>query len=227
MQIKEVTLKTSKVEEMKDFYTNVLGFPLIDEDRDSFQIAAGSSKLVFTGRDARGEPYYHFAFSIPGTKFYEAKAWVKRKVDLNLENGEDEADFPHLSARSFYFYDPAGNIVEFIARHSITETEEEAFSTKNIVNISEVSLTVEDAIAAGEQLQEFGIKERDNEPINASSLNFIGERETGVFLLLTQPGRRWIFSNKAAAVYPLRLSLANNVQILVDEYHPFVIDNTG
>ena len=65
----------------------------------------------------KGRPYYHFAFNIQSNMFNKAKSWVKEKVSLNLEDGEDEADFSHLPAHSLYFYDPSGNVVEYILRH--------------------------------------------------------------------------------------------------------------
>ncbi|WP_085505155.1 hypothetical protein [Thalassobacillus devorans] len=104
-------------------------------------------------------------------------------MKLNSEEGEDEADFSHIQAHSLYFYDPAGNVVEFISRHSTAEKSEEPFSSKSILNISEMSLTVEGAIKTGRKLIELGLKERDDDPISDSSLNFMGKNATGPFLM--------------------------------------------
>ncbi|WP_172373820.1 hypothetical protein [Sporosarcina jiandibaonis] len=223
MEIKQVTLRTHNFEKMKRFYNKTLELTLIYEDQERFCVAVGSSKLEFTKKGVKERPYYHFAFNIQSNIFDEAKSWVKEKVNLNLEDGDDEADFSHLPARSLYFYDPSGNVVEFISRHSISEAGEKTFSPKSILNISEISLTVPDAIKAGKQLVERGINERDNEPLSSTSLNFMGDSTTGVFILLNQPDRRWIFSEKVSAIFPLEITLANDVQITLNDKYELVI----
>nr|WP_255688295.1 hypothetical protein [Pontibacillus sp. HN14] len=192
---------------------------VINEGGHCFEVRVGESVLVFTSKNVAGAPYYHFAFNVPSNQFNDAKQWVQSRVQLNTEEGEDEADFSNLPAHSLYFYDPAGNIVEFIARHSISEDREEPFSAKNLLNISEISLTVQDALWAGEKLKSIGIHERDQEAISGSSLNFMGNREDGNSLLLIEPGRRWIFSNKEAEIHPLEILLKTGERIMVNDQH--------
>jgi catechol 2,3-dioxygenase-like lactoylglutathione lyase family enzyme len=217
MEIKSLILKTKNVKEMKKFYLDSLGFPLIKEGENSFRIAIGSSELEFTSDNAEGKPYYHFAFNIQANKFDEAKSWVREKVSLNTEDGKDEADFSHLPAHALYFYDPAGNIVELISRHSISDEGKESFSAdKSVLNISEIGLTVDDAIDAGERLIDIGIHERDNYPLSSTSLNFMGDNSKGIFIILTPPERRWIFSDKLSAIYPLEIITTDNSRIVIN-----------
>ena len=227
MEIRRITLKTKDVEKMKFFYTETLGMTLSKECRESFQVSVGSSQLEFTSRDVEGDPYYHFAFNIPSNKFKEAKAWLEGKVELNDEEGRDEAYFPNLSAHSLYFNDPAENVVEFISRYSTAEARDEPFSQNSILNISEISLTVDDAIKTGRQLMDIGINARDNQTISSTSLHFMGDRATGVYILLVQPGRRWIFSNKTSAIYPIDIEVNTNNQIVVNENHAVTIHPTS
>ncbi|MBM7602721.1 catechol-2,3-dioxygenase [Metabacillus crassostreae] len=99
MEIKSMTLQTTKLTEMKDFYINKLGFNLTEESDNSFRLAVGSSELEFTSnRVITSNPYYHFAFNIPSNKFIEAKKWIKERVSLNLEEGQDEIHFTKLQA---------------------------------------------------------------------------------------------------------------------------------
>lgn len=149
MEVKKAILKTSDINSMKTFYTEILGMPLTEESEDKFQVIAGTSLLEFKANNVDSEPFYHFAFDIPSNKFRDAKTWVESKVKLNSEDGEDEVNFSHIPAHSLYFNDPAGNVVEFISRHSTAEKSEEPFSQKSILSISEMSLTVEDAIKTG------------------------------------------------------------------------------
>jgi catechol 2,3-dioxygenase-like lactoylglutathione lyase family enzyme len=216
MEIKLVILQTKNIIEMRRFYINTLGFPLIKEGDNGFRFAVGSSELEFTSNEINGNPYYHFAFNIPANKFNEAKAWTKKRVNLNMEEGEDEVDFAHLPAHALYFDDPAGNVVEFISRHSVAENSTEPFSIKSVLNISEIGLTVDDVVSASKSLSDVGVIERDNGEISKKNLNFMGEREKGIFIILNEPERRWIFSDKISAIYPLSITLSNNNKIVVN-----------
>ncbi|CAM5585876.1 hypothetical protein SAFG77S_09194 [Streptomyces afghaniensis] len=220
MEVKLLTLQTNNIKEMKSFYVETLGFPLIKEDSHSFCIKAGSSKLKFTSENVLGNPYYHFAFNIFANKFAEAKSWVKERVALNVnDEGEDEVYFSNFQAHSLYFYDPSGNIVEFISRNSISEQDEAPFSSESVINISEIGVTVSDVAAAGKRLMEVGINERDNKPLDLTSINFMGDKSKGIFLILNKPGREWFFSNKISAVFPL--------EIITSQHHTIVVDVEG
>ncbi|WP_028784791.1 VOC family protein [Thalassobacillus devorans] len=224
MDIRKVVLQTTKLKEMQEFYVSRLGFRLLHEAADHFRIAVGASELEFTSEKIEGNPYYHFAFNIPANKFNEAKLWMKEKVRLNVEDGEDDVYFSHMDAYAFYFYDPSGNIVEFISR-STSKERMEPFSAASILNISEMSLTVNDAITAGGKLRDIGIKERDNESISSTSLNFMGDRESGVFLLLVQPGRKWFFSDKVSAIFPIEITLQNNMKVCINRDNKLAINS--
>nr|WP_304216530.1 VOC family protein [Fredinandcohnia onubensis] len=222
MEIKLVILQTDRIDEMKKFYVDLFRFPLIKENNSSFRIKVGSSELEFTSENVKGNPYYHFAFNIPSNKFREAKSWVKERVELSVEDGEDEAYFSFFSAHALYFYDPAGNIVEFISRQG-SEEETNPFSIDSVINISEIGLTVNDAISAGTRLIEIGIKERDNKTLSQTSLNFMGEKLKGIFIILNQPGRRWIFSDKLSAIYPLKILTTDGSIIVVNASNQFEV----
>lgn len=124
---------------------------------------------------------------------------------LNTEEDQDEIKFSQLGARSFYFYDTAGNIVEFIAREGSDCLEEKAFSARCLMDISEVSLTLANVLEATGELERLGLKTRDNEPIQRTYLNFLGDNGTHSYFLLVEPGRRWIFSDRVSEIYPLEV----------------------
>jgi len=224
MEIKKLTLQTDKLNIMKYFYTQVLAFPLYDEHHDCFQIKAGSSIIEFTDKDVAGRPYYHFALNIPSNQFREAKEWLKGKLTLLVEDGKDEADFSFWPAHSCYFEDPAGNIVELVARYKENPINESAFSVNSVLNISEIGLVVKDAKRVGEQLEAIGILESDGDPISNSSLNFMQENKNGVFILLTNTGRRWLFSDKKSEIFPLKITLEKDIVLGVDGKLEFFIE---
>lgn len=64
MKTAELELKTHRFREMKDFYSNVLGFKLVATDEGLFKVQTGSSILTFKGLSDDVQPFYHFAFNI-------------------------------------------------------------------------------------------------------------------------------------------------------------------
>ncbi|MGE7021634.1 VOC family protein [Solibacillus cecembensis] len=221
MEIKRLTLQTDKLQSMKEFYTNDLGFSLCGESPTSFRIQVGKSVLEFTNSNVVGKPYYHFALNIPSNQFQEAKTWLKRKQPLLLEDGEDEADFPFFPAHSCYFEDPAGNIVELIARYHVNPMSELPFSIDSILNISEIGLIVKDAPVVGEQLKKINLIKSDNAPITNATLSFMQDSKNGVFIILTGTGRRWLFSNKVSKVFPMKINMDNHYCLGIDGNNGF------
>ncbi|MFD6441335.1 VOC family protein [Peribacillus sp. NPDC060186] len=215
MLINKVSLIASNIAEMKKFYVELLNAKLLDESHHGFTIKAGDSELVFTETKHGREPFYHFAFNIPSNQFQEAKQWIKGRTTLNTEDGDDEVYFSHLNAHSLYFTDPAGNIVEFIARHSIAPESDVPFSMDSLLNIGEINLTTTEINAIGQKLIDFGIPPRDNGTLNPNGISFMGSN--GVFILLSKPGRRWFFSDRAAEVHPLTIDIEPEKTIQQDE----------
>ncbi|WP_077324880.1 glyoxalase [Virgibacillus siamensis] len=215
MKINKVTLQSNNLIEVKDFYVNRFGFVLLDSDEKRFSIKVGESILEFQENSRDSEPFYHFAFNIPRNLFREAKEWTRSKVELNTDDGEDEAHFAFLNANACYFYDPAGNIVEFIARAS-SPASENNFTVKEILNISEINVTTSDVKRAADQLKEAGVPVRENESLDENSLNFMGEADGGAFILLGPAGRRWIFSDKYSEVHPLKILV--NDDLIIEQF---------
>ncbi len=228
MEIKSLTLHSNNLLETKEFYTKTLGFTLVSEDTNYFKIKVGTSILTFTNQDSYNNPFYHFAFNIPSNKYSEAKQWTRDRINLLTENGEDEVEFSHLPAHAFYFYDPSGNIVEFIARYGINQDSDLPFTPESILNISEIGLIVEDAMKTGNKMIKNGINKRDNKPISVKYLNFMGQKRKGIFVILTQPGRKWLFSEKYSAIFPLEIELDNSKILKVNSNKDFlIIDNVN
>src|SRR5690606_12387971 len=99
---------------------------------------------------------------------------------------------------------------------SISEKGEGPFSVEGVLNINEIGLTVEDVVTVRNILIEISIHERDDKLISTTSLNFMGEKSKGIFIILNKPGRQWFFSDKISAVYPLEITTSNQYRISVD-----------
>lgn len=201
MKIHELELFIPNYEETVSFYKNTLGFNPIREEANVTSFQTGES--IFTlHKDETHAYYYHFAFNIPPNLFQSAKNWVSAKIPLSLEDGHDEVTFHASKATSFYFEDPAGNIVEYIARSETTsEATAQHFDESQIVNISEIGLTARDVKRCIEEMISPPIRIQHNKPISNDSLNFLGG--DGVFILVGPVGRIWYFSDKPAIEAPV------------------------
>lgn len=224
MDIKHVQLQTNKLQEMKVFYGELLGFTILNASSNCFQIQVGISIIEFTNQGVEGKPFYHFAFDIPANQFAQAKKWLKSKTVLLKENGDDEVYFSFSMAKSCYFEDPSGNIVEFIARLNDTPNSEIPFSITSIQKISEMSLVVPDTLSTAKQLAQIQIMEREHTPISKHSLNFMSDLNTKVYLLLVAPGRTWYFSDKPSEIFPLTITLDSGHVLGVDQHKQFFIN---
>lgn len=151
MLIPRLTLLTSNMFAQKDFYTSLLALPA-QLDGDSLHIQAGKTELIFKQQnDFDGA--YHFCFNIPENKFAECKAWTLNKIPLLKDDkGNDEFRGGSWNCSSIYFKDPAGNILEFIARHDQKNATNESFNSKHILQVSEIGLPSQNVISFAKDL---------------------------------------------------------------------------
>ncbi|WP_339298220.1 VOC family protein [Paenibacillus sp. FSL R5-0623] len=145
MKIREVGLLTHQVEAIKEFYGTLLELDLVEDNAASVTFRAGNSVLSFKKAPEQEKPYYHVAFTIPTNTLADAKRWAQdRNIPLLSKDGQDEFYFPYWDATAFYFYDPSGNLMEFISHHSLDNAVDEAFEAKHLLCISEIGLPVDD-----------------------------------------------------------------------------------
>lgn len=217
MRITAATLWTNDVKPMQDFYTETLGFPLVEETATAFTVQIGTSQLRFELDTTQQPKQYHFAFNVPGDAFRLAKDWLRHRVPLLNEDGEDEIFFENINAHSVYFYDTDENVVELIARHDVNPDKAlEKFTVRDILDIGEMNVTTPDVASVGAQFAELGVFHRYHQPINVDFLNFLGASEDGTHLLLGREDRTWLFSPKPAITSPLVLELDGNLHVRLD-----------
>lgn len=227
MNIKHVTMYASNFDATKQFYLNKFQFPLISEDSDRFTMNVGKTTVTFIEASLNEIPFYHFAFDIPSNQFEEAKKWAKEKVSLSKNQGDDEVYFEGIDAKSIYFEDPAGNIVEFICRLSDAKQSTAPFSASSLQKMSEMSIVVKDKLKSVSALHAVSIFERDHKEIAAEGLTFMGARKDASYLLFVNEGRTWFFSNKNAEVFPMEVLLSDGVLVKIDENLELVSSNHG
>ena len=220
MRITETTLYTNRLDEMKHFYTERLGLSVIEEDLSSFRINLGEDALVFQEAATNQKRQYHFAINIPSNRFKEAKEWIKSRIPLLTEDGEDEIYFEGIDATSLYFYDADENVVELIARHSINvESDADVFSTHDFLGIGEMSLTAINPLHVAQELANIEIHRRDGNPIDERHLNFLGAPNSETYILLVPKNRVWLFSPKLSIPSPIQMVIDRQYIVEMDEKH--------
>jgi catechol-2,3-dioxygenase len=206
MEIIRLTLLSGRLEEQKQFYVNRLRLPLLEEENTFFTVAAGETRLRFSFATDDSNPFYHFAFNIPENKIEEAREWLAERVKLSADDGETLIHFPHWNAHSLYFTDPAGNIVEFIARHNLQNQTDHPFDQNDILCVSEIGLPVDNVLDRVEELQvAMGLQ-----PWRTPSDQFTPVGDEHGLLILVPVGRVWFMSEKSAQPFPLELTINGN-----------------
>ncbi|WP_288393751.1 VOC family protein [uncultured Vagococcus sp.] len=216
MRIAKASLLTNFFNETLDFYQTKLGFTIKNQTATTFEVKIGKDLIEFTESHLEEAPFYHFAFDIPAGSFEEAKQWLQRKVDLSTEGGNDQITFDILDSSSVYFEDPSGNIVEFIERRKTNPKSDVEFSAKSIQGISEMSFIVDKKLEVANELLNYDIKGMFNSEVKADGLSFMTDQENKVFILLVNPGRKWLFSEKKSKMFEQEIVLDSGLVLKID-----------
>jgi catechol 2,3-dioxygenase-like lactoylglutathione lyase family enzyme len=189
MNIVEVELRSDNLAETEKFYKAVLGLQAFSSTKERLCFSIGYSKLIF--RKSEGlKPVYHFAVDVPNNRFMDAYHHIRRQVAIiPLPDGEPIADFTAWKAKSFYFFDNNGNIVECITRYPNKTISETPFGNGSYISLSEIGLVTNDVPQlAGRLYSEDGIAAYKRQP-PADTFTVCGNDE-GLFILVAK-GREW------------------------------------
>lgn len=144
MRIEHLALKTSRLEEQRHFYGEILGMEIREVSLTSFEVQLELSVLRFT-QSAQATPY-HIAFHIGASQQHKALDWLKQRVDILQDQEKEIIDFSSWNAKSIYFYDPDKNVLEFISRRHLYPTKEDAFAGRSVLGISEIGLATDNVL---------------------------------------------------------------------------------
>jgi catechol 2,3-dioxygenase-like lactoylglutathione lyase family enzyme len=203
-RFKKLILNTSVLQEQFNFYSNVLGFEIKDKTETQFSIVIGESILIFKETEEEEAPFYHYAINIPSNKHLEAKTWLAERTPLlrSGNNGEDILYFDFWDAHAIYFKDPAGNIGELIARHSLDNDRDGTFGLSDMLCVSEIGTPVENTNDMYNALKSnYGLK-------SYGESMFVGD-ENGLFVVVPV-SRMWFPEyTQRAAVYPIDINISD------------------
>ncbi len=141
------------LEKMAGFYGQTLGLPVQAAAGEGIHVQAGGTEITFLPTtEPEAQPFYHFAFNIPENKILAARSWQLERTPLfstpeNLRDPSFPNDVRHFrnwNAHSLFFWDPAGNVVEYIARHELRNSAAGSFTSRDILCASEIAFVVDD-----------------------------------------------------------------------------------
>ena len=152
MNITYLELITKDLQKQYDFYANILGLP-VNRLSAGLEVQAGTATLVFTQAEPDFDGAYHFAFNIPENQLAAAIQWSSGRFPLlHNDTGKEIFDSKSWNSHSVYFKDPAGNVLEFIARHEMKNAVDGDFDSALILNVSEIGLPSENVIGLANEL---------------------------------------------------------------------------
>ena len=213
-RIKSLRLLTiTPLNDLQNFYGKVLGLPVRIIDQ-TLIIQTGKSSITFIKTESETRPFYHFAFNIPENKIGKALAWQRPRTPIVHPNPEGTRDavvhFRHWNAHAVFFLDPAGNLVEYIARHDLQNSASGDFSVNDILYVSEIGLIVDDVEQTGTAIQK-SLKLGSYRP----SENFIPIGDEYGLLLMIKKGKVWSANpnqiNKVG-VFKTSVSISNSIK---------------
>jgi len=189
MNIIEIELLSDNLTETEKFYRTVLGLQANSSIKDILYFEIGYTKLIFR-KSNDVNPVYHFAIDVPNNRFMEAYHQIRRQVSIiPLPDGEPIADFTAWDAKSFYFFDNNGNIVECITRYPNHTVAREPFSSVSFISVSEIGMVTNDVPHLASRLyKEYGIPVYKRQS-PADTFTVCGDDE-GLFVLVAK-GREW------------------------------------
>lgn len=202
MHIEQLELRAADLGALRDYYATGFGLPLLAASDQRLELQAGATRLGFARASEGWSGRYHFAFTIPEDQFPEAKTWLAARTPLATDaNGRDTFHSEDWDADSLYFYDPAGNIGELIARHTLDSRSGAPFGPASLLSVSEVGIAAPDLPATIAALcAQLGIATYGE---GSDTFCPIGD-ERGLFIVV-RSGRVW-FPNTGIAARPLPLT---------------------
>ncbi len=204
MRFDEVELCVPDLEAARAFYAGVLQMPELPAE-GGLAFRVGRTQLRFNAAPAAEQPRYHIAFSVPLAQFDAARSLVAARTPLITADGDEVIVHASWDAVAFYFRDPAGSILECIARRGEPPDDLQAPQAPGIGSVCEVGIVVDEVPAMVATLRTtlaiMPFLGSEGETFTA-----LGDEEA--LIIVVQRGREWYPSTGlAAAPAPLALAL--------------------
>lgn len=203
MKLLTIDLDTNNLSATRTFYTQRLGLPIIAESTNSFTLQVGWTQLTFRSAIKSVAPY-HFAINVPAGMLELCMHWFAFDYLDTQACGQTIAEFRDWRARSAYFFDNNGNILEFITRHDLPLADSNMTMGDLFQGISEIGITTSCVTSTIHQLSEqYGVtcfcKSRPMPDFAA-----LGD-DNGLFIV-SKVSRKWLFTDIPAASNKYRVT---------------------
>lgn len=216
MKILEIEILTNNLPETEKFYAKILCFEVDNKTEHSITFKIGSSKLTFT-KTALNNPVYHFAFEIPYNLLEEAIVWIADKAELiKLDNNTLITHFEDWNAKSIYFYDNNGNILEFIVRYDNTISSAAAFTQHQILCVSEIAFVTDSVEKLVSELKMKTGLDYFSKHAPCSDFSVLGNN-TGL-LLISVEDRAWYPTQIKAKKFTVKVKLKSDRRTIEYQY---------
>jgi len=217
MKILELGLLTDDLFQTERFYTEKLELKIRRKSKSSISFLIGKSILTFVKSDNQN-PFYHFAFNIPNNKLDEALSFINSKICVMTVSGNKKIiDFEDWNAKSIYFRDNNGNILEFIARFDINNQINSMFANSQILSISEIGISVDNVTKECELIKlnynlEYFSKQKPAE-------NFAALGDDNGLLILAKDRRNWFPTDSPSGKHWTKIKFETNGKINEIEFY--------
>jgi len=227
-EIKELVIRARRLDQNRFFWETLLGFTVVDSPSlGQYTLQVGNTLLTFRPSnlppdlEATFFPQYHFTISIPTNQIEACLDWILSRKAINPDTNEEVTiplwkDYLNgaeivrrnlYNSQSVFIKDPAGNVVELLARHDKPEIQDGAFNKDMFIGISEVGIVTRDIRKTAALLKDtFGADE-----VQGSSNSFkpIGGA-TGLLQLIV-PGKPWVpTDNELAVSHEMELTIRHS-----------------
>jgi catechol 2,3-dioxygenase-like lactoylglutathione lyase family enzyme len=205
-RIRAIRMQTHVLPAVRDFYAQKFGFKVIAESAERVALQAGGTRLEFEQVRDGSQPFYHFAFNIPENKLELARPWLAERVPIlrHARNGNEVIHFEQWNAHSLFFNDPAGNLGELIARHTLPNAAPGAFTATDILYASEIGMTPPDQAGFFAD-----VRQRLQISPYLDSSSFLGD-EYGILIVIPKEVR-WIPEfKKSGELFPTSVTVAGH-----------------
>lgn len=215
MQIQRLILYTHALPAMKAFYGETLGLRMTMDRPRAFAVLVGGTEVEFHAHDVPCR--YHLAINVPPDSIADALAWLSARTPILPRDADQIVDFPNWQARAVYFHDPAGNIVELIARDQFDFHPSGEFDRDYLASISEVGLVVRDMAASVTRV----LQETEEREYWRGGEDFVAVGDVEGLLLFVPADRwDWLPTGEIARTAPVQLwatSENRRFMLVVDE----------
>lgn len=208
MKLLEIELLSDDLAGTEGFYRKVLGLEPVAKSGGALRYFFGYTRLIFRKSDNL-KPVYHFAFDLPNNRFFDAYNTIRKKVELlKVEDDNDIANFTNWDAKSFYFKDSNGNILEGITRYPNRAFDDEPFSSRSYISISEIGLVTNNVPDLADTLiNEYGLPVFKRQP-RGDKFTVLGDDE-GLFII-SEKGRHWYPTETPSRTFRTRVLYLHN-----------------